>query len=195
MSKHPQSYWEGRYVSGQTGWNIGYASTPIQDFANKLPSKSLKILIPGAGNAYEAEHLHRKGFTDVHILDFALQPLEAFKARVPDFPASHVYNQDFFEHSGQYDIVLEQTFFCALDPILRVDYVTKMHELLHPEGILAGLLFNISFAEDKPPYGGHESIYRPLFSKKFLIQEMSISKNSIPSRLGNELFVIMKPLH
>ena len=40
MNKHPQSYWESRYEAEQTGWNIGYAYTPMQAFATKLTSQS-----------------------------------------------------------------------------------------------------------------------------------------------------------
>ncbi|WP_257098027.1 hypothetical protein [Sphingobacterium sp. E70] len=47
--------------------------------------------------------------------------------------------------------MLEQTFFCALDPILRKKYSNKMADLLHPHGILAGLMFNRTFESAGPP--------------------------------------------
>ncbi len=194
MEQHHQSYWKSRYNTKETGWDIGYASTAITAYIDQLTDKSAKILIPGAGNAYEAEYLHHNGFTEVHILDFVIDPLEVFSSRTPTFPQSHIHHQDFFSHQDQYDIIIEQTFFCALKPPLRRDYIDKIHELLKPEGEFAGLLFNIEFDEDKPPYGGNEAIYQSLFSRRFKIEHMAVSENSIPQRLGNELFFRMKPL-
>jgi len=62
---------------------------------------------------------------------------------------------DFFNHKGEYDLIIEQTFFCALPPTMRQKYVWKMHELLAKDGILAGLLFNRKF-EVSPPFGGSQ---------------------------------------
>jgi len=62
-------YWSKRYEENQTGWDIGYPSTPIKTYVDQLENKDLKILIPGAGNAYEAEYLWQQGFKNVHVLD------------------------------------------------------------------------------------------------------------------------------
>lgn len=42
-------------------------------------------------------------------------------------------------------VLMEQTFFCAINPSLRKDYVAKMHELLAPNGKLVGVLFDKEF--------------------------------------------------
>jgi len=63
------------------GWDIGYPSTPIKEYADQLTDKSIQILIPGAGNAYEAEYLWKQGFSNVHILDISEIPLKEFKKR------------------------------------------------------------------------------------------------------------------
>lgn len=54
--KSEETYWTTRYKEKKTGWDIGYPSTPIKAYADQLTDKQLKILIPGAGNAYEAEY-------------------------------------------------------------------------------------------------------------------------------------------
>ena len=94
---------------------------------------------------------------------------------------------DFFEHKGQYDLILEQTFFCAIDPALRSCYVTKMHELLKPSGKLVGVLFNRSF-DGGPPFGGSKEEYEQLFSKHLHIKKMELCYNSILPRQGAEIF-------
>ncbi len=52
-----KTYWKYRYQQKQTGWDIGFASTPLVTYFDHLNDKDIKILIPGCGNAYEAEYL------------------------------------------------------------------------------------------------------------------------------------------
>ncbi|HLW32726.1 MAG TPA: methyltransferase domain-containing protein [Aequorivita sp.] len=184
-----ETFWSERYSSGQIGWDIGYISTPLKEYIDQLTDKNLKILIPGGGNSYEAEYLFNKGFTNVSVIDISSIPLENLAKRVPSFPQENLLHQDFFQLEETYDLILEQTFFCAQDPKLRKKYVLKMHELLKPKGKLVGVLFNIPLNDDKPPFGGNENEYRDLFKSKFEIDIMETAYNSIPQRAGNELFI------
>lgn len=89
MSDYPTldaQYWEERYQDAETGWDAGQATTPLREYIEQLASKSLRVLIPGAGNAHEAEFLHREGFTDVTVLDVAPSPLKHLQERCPTFP-------------------------------------------------------------------------------------------------------------
>jgi thiopurine S-methyltransferase len=187
------AYWNSRYLKNDFGWDIGYASTPLKEYILQLENKETLILIPGAGNGYEAQLLVELGFKNVYVLDFAQAPLEAIKKRIPDFPEKHLLQKDFFEYQGQFDLIIEQTFFCAIDPVLRKRYVDQMHQLLKPNGKLVGLLFNDPMNYDRPPFGGNEPEYRELFSKRFDIKIMDPCYNSIKPRAGKELFVIMQP--
>jgi SAM-dependent methyltransferase len=182
-------YWNNRYLTDDFGWDLGSASTPIKEYIDQLTDKSLRILIPGAGNGYEAEYLLGNGFKNVHLLDYAEEPLQNFKNRVPDFPTSHLHQEDFFSHKGQYDLIIEQTFFCALDPSLRGKYVLKMHQLLNPGGKLVGLLFDDKLNGNEPPFGGSKEEYLPLFSRHFVLKTFEKSYNSIKPRAGRELFI------
>jgi thiopurine S-methyltransferase len=116
-----EKYWSERYQNSATGWDIGYCSTPIQTFFSKDQDKNQSALIPGAGFGHEAIYLFEQGFDKVKVVDIALEPLEALKKKCPSFPQEALIHQDFFEHEGQYDLIVEQTFFCALDPKLRED--------------------------------------------------------------------------
>jgi methyl halide transferase len=136
-----KTYWETRYQNNETGWDAGSITTPLKDYIDQLTNTDLKILIPGAGNGYEFDYLIQKGFTNVFVIDIAPSPLEAIKKRNPEY-SSHLLLGDFFELNDTFDLILEQTFFCALNPKLRTDYVSKMHQLLQPNGKLAGLLFD-----------------------------------------------------
>ncbi len=186
------NYWENRYKDQTTGWDIGSASTPLVTFINSIENKYAAILIPGCGNSYEAEYLIQNGFTNVTVIDFATTPVEAMKQKFAEKPLK-ILQQDFFKHEGQYDYILEQTFFCALDPALRAAYVKKMSTLLNADGVLAGLLFNKTF-ETNPPFGGSKEEYELLFSTHLHVQKMELCTNSIKAREGTELFFIAKKL-
>ena len=72
-------YWSNRYQTNDFSWDIGEISTPLKEYIDQLSDKNIPILIPGAGNAYEAEYLHHKGCKNVFVLDYALEPLQNFK--------------------------------------------------------------------------------------------------------------------
>ncbi|NEW78438.1 MAG: SAM-dependent methyltransferase [Gelidibacter sp.] len=191
-SRFDKIYWENKYHEKATGWDIGYASTPLKDYFNQLTNKKLKILIPGGGNCYEAEYLFEQGFENIFVIDIAEQPLKNLKARFPNFPDHQLILDDFFNYHGKYDLIVEQTFFCALDPVLRQKYADKMNDLLAEKGKLAGLLFDFELTKDGPPFGGSTVEYLPLFSEKFIIKKLERCYNSILPRAGRELFFIFE---
>lgn len=184
-----ERYWDNRYIQNDIGWDIGYVSTPLRTYIDQLTNKGLNILIPGGGNSYEAEYLYSKGFKNTHVIDLSATALSNLKARVPDFPEANLIHKDFFELEGKFDLIMEQTFFCALDPSLRNSYVSKVYQLLRDRGKLVGLLFNVPLNDDHPPFGGNETEYRSLFEDRFDLDIMDISYNSIPERAPNELFI------
>lgn len=190
MTTLNKEYWEDRYHNKQTGWDAGSITTPLKDYFDQLEDKNSTILIPGCGNSYEYDYLIHNGFSNVYVLDYAQQPIENLKKRLPDSLHPYIILQDFFEHQGQYDIIIEQTFFCALDPKLRRTYAQKMHSLLKKNGKLVGLLFQFPLTESGPPYGGSREEYIALFSEYFEIQILETAYNSIKPRKGNELFFI-----
>lgn len=193
--KLDQSFWSEKYQSNQTGWDIGGISTPIKEYIDQLEDKDLSILIPGAGNAYEAAYLFEQGFTNVSIVDIAKEPLDNFRKSVPSFPKDKILQEDFFTHEGSYDLIFEQTFFCALDPSFRVDYIDKMKGLLKRNGKLVGLLFDFRLDDVGPPFGGSEDAYTIDFKKRFHLKTLAPCYNSIKPRQGKELFIIFEKVN
>lgn len=185
-------YWEDRYLGNQLGWDIGYCSTPLQTYFDQLEDRSLKILIPGAGNAYEAEYLHKAGFEHVFVIDLAPSALRNLRERVPDFPADHLIEGNFFDHEEHYDLIIEQTFFCALHPSLRQDYASHMRKCLKPGGKLVGVLFEDELFTEHPPYGGDREEYRAYFASHFEVIKLDRCYNSIPPRKDREVFIILE---
>lgn len=187
-----KNYWEQKYTIEDTRWDLGTISTPLEVYFNQLTNKELKILVPGAGNSYEAEYLHTQRFTNIDVIDIAQQPLINFKKRVPSFPENNLIQKDFFNHTKKYDLIIEQTFFCALHPSLRKKYVEKMASLLENNGKLVGLLFDFELTDDGPPFGGNLDEYLHLFSTHFDIKTLDRCHNSIKPRFSTELFFIFE---
>lgn len=184
-----KDYWNERYAAGQTGWDLGKASPPLEDYIKQLGNKDLKILLPGCGNGYEALLMAELGFTNLTVLDIAPLAVEKLQDRLLSYPSVRILCEDFFEHVDNYDLILEQTFFCALPPSMREQYVQKMAELLVPQGKLVGLLFATEFDKAGPPFGGTTEEYLQLFSPYFTDAILEPCRNSIRPRQGNELFV------
>ncbi len=188
MTEHlSESFWSERYTNAQTGWDLGQVSPPLKAYFDQLEDKTLRILIPGCGNGYEAEYLWKQGFSDVHVIDLSAHPLNNLQERCPGFPKAHLHVGDFFEHHQTYDLIIEQTMFCAIDPSLRKHYADHVYSLLADKGKLVGVMFDRHF-EGGPPYGGNKSEYLSYF-EQFSICEMTPCFNSFEPRQGSELFV------
>lgn len=189
MEKYSPEYWNNQYLEQKAGWDIGYVSQPIKEYIDQLASKEIKVLVPGAGHAYEVEYLYKKGFRNVYLLDFSEKSIDNFLKRCPEFPADHIVIQDFFGHKETYDLILEQTFFSSIPTYRRDEFARKISALLQPDGKYIGLLFNHHFSFDGPPFGGTYEEYQKLFTKYFTIKTMEIAYNSIKPRKGREFFV------
>lgn len=187
-----RDYWQAQWEAGQTGWDIGHASPAIAEYADSWPDKNAAVLIPGCGNAYEAEHLLNAGFTNITLIDIAPAAVARLKNKFEGKDQIKIICEDFFEHQGKYDLILEQTFFCALPPSRRKEYAAKMSELLKENGTLAGLLFDKQFEQPGPPFGGCPCEYKPVFEPYFNILQMEPCSNSIEPRKDSEVFFIMK---
>jgi methyl halide transferase len=195
MQNLNSDYWNNRYLENKTGWDIGYASPEIVKFAEKITDKEIAILIPGCGNAYEAEALLNLGFKNVTLVDFADTVVKSAQHKFSNqinLGSIKVIQEDFFSHDAKYDLIIEQTFFCALNPELRPNYAKKMAQLLKPKGMLAGLFFNFPLTAEGPPFGGSLDEYKSYFEPFFNTIQFNVAQNSIEPRAGKELFAILE---
>lgn len=186
-----KEYWDSKYKSNAIGWDLGQISPPIKTYIDSLKDKNCSVLIPGCGNSHEAEYLLKKGFTNITVIDIAPTLVKKLKQKFTNNNNIKILLGDFFKHSGKYDLILEQTFFCALPPMMRQKYVWKIHRLLKDSAILAGLLFNKTF-DSGPPFGGNNKEYKKLFQEAFDFLKMDLCQNSIEPRANSELFIELR---
>ncbi len=200
MSNLDKTYWDKRYREGNTGWDLGNISPSLKAYIDQLENKELKILIPGGGNAYELSYLHGKGFSNSYLIDLSPTVINNFLKRNPTIDKKYLIEGNFFEHKSQYDLILEQTFFCAINRSLRQAYVNQVYNLLKSKGKLVGLLWSVDPVAQEldpksPPFGGTKEEYINYFSQNpvangFKIETLEAAYNSISPRSGKELFLI-----
>jgi methyl halide transferase len=185
-------FWENRYMEGSTNWDMGTPSPPLIEYCQSLPDKNIRILVLGGGKGHDTAWLHRNGFVNTYHLDYAPAALESLRELYPEVPEDRLIEADFFTLEGSYNLLLEQTFYCAIDPNLRDSYAKQTASLLKQGGTLAGVLFNFPLTEEGPPFGGSEEEYRTRLAPYYDIEVLEPCRNSIPPRAGRELFIVAK---
>jgi methyl halide transferase len=187
--------WEARYQEKNTPWDLQGPTPEFVRLAKEgwFPKKG-QALVPGGGRGYDAIHLAKIGL-DVDLVDFAPSAVQAAlelaaqeKARV------YAYLADFFElpkvgyHQNSYDLILEYTFFCAIDPSLRQKYAETVAKLLKPKGILLALFFPTQTDKEGPPFlvskQEVEKLFSPYFQMEFLQPQESVKARKDREFLG-----------
>lgn len=182
--------WNEKYLINSTGWDAKSVTRPIKEYIDQLDDKSIKILIPGAGYGHEAEYIYTKGFSNTFLNEWSEEAIDRFIAKYPNFPKNQIIQGDFFAIEGSFDLIIEQTFFCALDPKLRSNYAEKTSSLLAPKGKLVGVLFDFPLTENGPPFGGDRDSYLSIIEEHYEIILLEKCYNSILPRKNSELFMI-----
>lgn len=192
------SSWNDRYQTGDTPWDLA-GSTPefvrLLDL-KRLPAKG-RVLVPGGGRGHDAVLFAQRKY-EVDLVDFAPKALEASLVEASKHKVTvFAYCQNFFDlakfpyHAESYDILLEYTFFCAIDPGLRKSYVAAAAALLKPGGWLVGLFFPLSSDKPSPPFVVSEKEIRDLFSENFEIT-MEKPQVSVKAREGREILGLFR---
>ena len=190
-------YWEESYQSKEMGWDIG---EPTQIFKNWIQSKSkpLSICVLGTENGWDALHFSKLGHivTAVDFAEGAVNNMNDSARRLN--LAINIMHLDIFDLSQHFhqdfDVVLEYTCFCAIDPTRRKDYIEMVSHILKPEGELVGLLFPIDKDpnDDGPPFGVDLNATILLFFRYMRLIKKEIPQLSIERRKGREVFVIFR---
>ena len=192
-------YWEKSYQSGDMSWDLG-GPTPIFNDWIQFQTDSLSICILGAGNGWDAINFAEKGH-NVTAVDFAESAIDNMHTSAQNKGVQiNLIHSDIFDlcklFNHTFDIVLEYTCFCAIDPVRRMDYVRMTNEILKPDGKLVALLFPIDkdINDDGPPFAVDLDSTISLFSKYFILDTKEIPSLSIERRKGREVFVIFKKI-
>ncbi len=201
-NKHSQipftpEYWEDSYQSGEMGWDLG-SSTPIFNQWIKKCKEPLSICILGAGNGWDAINIANRGHF-VTAVDFAKTAVRNMKISAKENALDiDIINMNIFDlnkvYTNHFDVVLEYTCFCAIDPNKRQDYLKIVHHILKFNGELVALLFPIDkhLSDGGPPFAVRLKPTIKLISKYLTLIKKEIPSLSVKPRAGREVFVIFR---
>ncbi len=125
-------------------WDLGEPTPVFNQWINSERNK-LSICILGAGNGWDALNFAEKGHyvTAVDFADSAIANMSKMAEKLDvklNLLHSDIFNIGKLYHDT-FDIVLEYTCYCAIDPSRRIDYVNLVDRILKPDGRLVALLF------------------------------------------------------
>lgn len=149
-------YWQGRFDSGDTPWELGHPSVVLLEAFEALsslgnPLGGMSVLSPGCGRGSDALALVERG-ARVTAVDWSPTAVQDIKDRFDRVPAPvgslDVIAGNFFEVAPRpVDCVAEHTFFCAIDPTSRARYIERILDWLRPGGFLVGNFFVLADSE------------------------------------------------
>lgn len=194
MTEYSREDWQGHYESDDLGWDLGHVAPPFIKLweEGKLPVG--KALVPGCGRGHEVVFLAENGF-EVTAIDFSSGAVTSLERSLEERNLDgRVLHQDFFDldnsHDGVYDLVLEQTFFCAIPPRQRPDYVLNVARVLKPGALLVGLFYHTD-QEGGPPYNTTREDIETHFSNHFIIHQLDKTSLSAEQRKDKEWLGIL----
>ena len=191
---YTQEDWQRHYDEGDLGWDLGQVAPPFIKLYESNTIVPGKTLVPGCGRGHEVIYLAENGF-EVTAVDYSSGAVNHLNSTVQEHKLKcKVLHMDFFgidsAHNGIYDLLIEQTFFCAISPERRPSYVSTVARVLKQGGMLAGLFYHTG-EEGGPPFNTTREDILKHFSGSFEIQQLSKSEDSAEQRKNKEWLVIL----
>ncbi len=178
-------YWSERYRADTAGWDLGGPCPVFVAWLERKASPPVeRVAFPGCGHGHDLRHWVERGYDAVGF-DFA--ELDT------DLP---IEKRDVFtlgeSHKAAFDIIVEYTCYCAIDPARRPEYVRALRGALAPGGIVLALLFPIGPRDGGPPFGVLESEIETVWGAEFEVVSVTTPAESVKPRQGRELLVELR---
>ncbi|XP_059447026.1 probable thiol methyltransferase 2 [Corylus avellana] len=186
--------WDASWEKGVTPWDLGQPTPVILHLHQTGALPKGRALIPGCGSGYDivAIACPERYVVGLDISDIAIK--KALELSSSSVNASYFtfLKADFFAWTPTelFDLVLDYTFFCAIEPDMRLAWAQRIHDVLKPGGELITLMFPISDHVGGPPYkvsvSDYEEVLHPMGFKAVSIvdNEMAIEPRKGREKLG-----------
>jgi SAM-dependent methyltransferase len=183
------AFWDVRFREGFTPWDAGGVPAALREFLTREPA-ARRVLVPGCGSGYEVQAFAAAGH-EVMAIDFSPAAIEVARRVLGEL--GHVLVQgDFFGHPlGEFDLVYERAFLCALPRPHWPRWAARVAEVLRPGGRLAGFFF-WSDDERGPPFGLKHGELEALLSSAFDRIEDAPVVDSIAVFAGRERWQVWR---
>ncbi len=172
-------FWEEKYKKEKIPWDIGEVAPAFVkyfcDENRELLTENKEIAVLGCGHGHDAFYLAKNIKCQVYAFDFsesAISYCNQVKEK-QNIKNINFYQIDIFElikdkkWASYFDLIIEHTCFCAIDPKRRDEYIKLVKYLLKPNGELVGLFFIRDESLGGPPYGSTPELIKNYFKNYF----------------------------
>ncbi len=196
------TFWSDIYKNETPRWDNGAFHPGLPRLIPPLKLTRCRVLVLGCGNGHDAHWWSQQGHI-VTGVDFAPEAIENARATYGESSDLKWVQADAFklptDWNERFDIIFEHTFFCAINPARRPEVLKLWRRLLSSRGRLLGFV-PIMDKPEGPPFGCTEWEFRTRLllpprrgaSPLFLPLIWSRDRESLPKRLGQELFFVVE---
>jgi len=184
------AFWSGIWRAGRDGWELARPAPPLARWVAAQRAPLGRALVVGCGRGHEARMLADAG-ADVIAVDLAAEAIAAARALggLVDFRQVDLF--DLPAARERFDLALEHTCFCAIDPARRAEYAGVMGQVVVSGGRLVGLFWQHGRAGG-PPFSTTPDEVAVCFAPWFEIASSEIAPDSVASRAGQEWLTEMR---
>ena len=196
-------YWSEAYETERDNWDLE-GPTPVfvelvRTFNDMFPDvdpASASVFIPCSGRGYDAVLFAEHGF-HVTAVDFSRIPLLDLEQEAVSRGLNiRIVHGDMFklseDHREAYDVCLEYTCYCAVDPMRRDELIGVYWNVLKPGGVFIGLMFPIDPRPGGPPFHVDADEFQDKMQERFMPLRSSTPTFSIKPRAGKEILSIWR---
>lgn len=181
--------WEARYAHDSTPWDLGQPNPALVIALSRAAALGMpapgRALLPACGRGHDAIPLLKAGWSVVGV-DLAPSAVAISAAAWARFGRrGEAVQGDVLAlpppARGPFDLVVEHTCLCALDPALEGAWAASMAGALEPGGWLVGIFFHADLP-DGPPFGIPQERLAALVEPAFEILLSEPAEGSIARR-------------
>ncbi|KAG9446860.1 hypothetical protein H6P81_012988 [Aristolochia fimbriata] len=186
--------WEKSWEKGITPWDLG---TPTPVVLHLLQTGSFpkgRILVPGCGSGHDVVAIAgtERYVVGLEISETAIKKAKELSSSLPTADCFTFVKADFFtwHPTMLFDVIFDYTFFCAIEPVMRQAWATRVRDLLKPDGELITLMFPVSDHTGGPPYSvsvaDYEEVLHPMGFKAVSVvdNELAVMPRKGREKLG-----------
>ena len=201
-----QPDWDKQYAIQETPWDKGAAAPPLVDWLTANPGRlGGRVMVPGCGLGHDMRAIVAAD-PEAEVVGLDISPLAVEAARaIPPAGKERYREGNLFDlPEGMleaFDWIFEHTCYCAIDPVLRDDYVSAVWTALRPGGRILALFYLDPYDDEHAPGGGpphgctvEELEQRFEQSGRFRFETREVPKRAFEGREDREYLVEMTRL-
>ncbi len=190
VSEQP-GFWTDHFKASDTPWDLGEAHPALAVVLPQLKIPKSRVLVLGSGAGHDAAYLAKLGHL-VTAVDFSEEAVKRSQDKYGNLENLNFVRGDAFnlpeKWTGEFDMILEHTCFCAVSPEKRNQLIKVWRRVLQPGGHLLGIFF-VHEKRSGPPVGGSEWELRQRLKANFNFLYWTRWHLSPERRKGQELVV------